>query len=440
MHLPLTDIDASNQPSETYLWIQDGLTIGSGVLWMVAYVLYIRRSSKDQSYGMPILSLCANIAWELIYGIIHPPGMAEFITFLPYFLVDLLLVNATIKFGPREWRHAPIVQKNLGMIVLVGSLMMLGAQWTFAELFTDFTQASFWSGYTCQVIVSWSAIAQLVSRESTRGHSIAIWWCRFLGTLCATAVFHWRAYNYPANYGYVYTPLARFLFIAPETAELAYPFIFWYIAKLESRNSLHPKKQASEGSITATGPAALSSLESFISLDSVIFNPEPSALALLASAIPATVVSVITASPDAYLSFIENIGQGSDFPKWLTTLAADKQSAIESYYSIEREEIQQLASKASGLGIQNLGPLNSFAAQTPTTYPVITTSAAITTVATHHNATSWLGTRPVSEGPVPTMSGSLTPYTGSATLIQAQSSWLQISTCSVASIFMLWIM
>ncbi|KAM0139522.1 hypothetical protein ACHAO1_002893 [Botrytis cinerea] len=298
--------------------------------------------------------------------------MAEFITFLPYFLIDLLLVNATIKFGPREWRHAPIVQKNLGMIVLVGSLMMLGAQWTFAELFTDFTQASFWSGYTCQVIVSWSAIAQLVSRESTRGHSIAIW--------------------------------------------------------------------ASEGSITATGPAALSSLESFISLDSVIFNPEPSALALLASAIPATVVSVITASPDAYLSFIENIGQGSDFPKWLTTLAADKQSAIESYYSIEREEIQQLASKASGLGIQNLGPLNSFAAQTPTTYPVITTSAAITTVATHHNATSWLGTRPVSEGPVPTMSGSLTPYTGSATLIQAQSSWLQISTCSVASIFMLWIM
>lgn len=176
MHLPLTDIDVSNQPSETYLWIQDGLTIGSGVLWMVAYVLYIRRSSKDQSYGMPILSLCANIAWELIYGIIHPPGMAEFITFLPYFLIDLLLVNATIKFGPREWRHAPIVQKNLGMIVLVGSLMMLGAQWTFAELFTDFTQASFWSGYTCQVIVSWSAIAQLVSRESTRGHSIAIWY------------------------------------------------------------------------------------------------------------------------------------------------------------------------------------------------------------------------------------------------------------------------
>ena len=64
-----------------------------------------------------------------------------------------------------------------------------------------------------------------------------------MGTLCATAVFHWRAYNYPANYGYVYTPLARFLFIAPEIAELAYPFIFWYIAKLESRNSLHPKKQ-----------------------------------------------------------------------------------------------------------------------------------------------------------------------------------------------------
>ncbi|THV49637.1 hypothetical protein BGAL_0186g00260 [Botrytis galanthina] len=77
---------------------------------------------------------------------------------------------------------------------------MLGAQWTFAELFTALTQASFWSGYACQVIVSWSAIAQLVSRESTRGHSIAT---------C-----------------YIYTPLARFLFVAPEVAELVYPFEF----------------------------------------------------------------------------------------------------------------------------------------------------------------------------------------------------------------------
>lgn len=175
MHLPLTPIDTINQPSEAYLWIQDGLTITSGILWLLAYILYIRQSTLDQSYGMPLLSLCANIAWELIYGMIHPPGTAEFVTFLPYFLIDLGLVYGTLKYGHREWAHAPLVRDNLTWVVVIGSAMMLGAHWTFAELFTDFTQASFWSGYMCQVVVSWSAIAQLLSRGSTRGHTLTIW-------------------------------------------------------------------------------------------------------------------------------------------------------------------------------------------------------------------------------------------------------------------------
>jgi paspaline synthase len=101
--------------------------------------------------------------------------MAELAAFLPFFLIDLAIVRVTLKFGPREWGHAPLVAKNLGAIVLVGSLGILAAFWLHAEGFTDFTEASYWSGYTCQVIVSWSAIAQLISRGSTRGHTLTIW-------------------------------------------------------------------------------------------------------------------------------------------------------------------------------------------------------------------------------------------------------------------------
>lgn len=101
--------------------------------------------------------------------------MAEFVTFLPYFLVDLGLVYTTIKFGPHEWKHSPIVQKNLGLIMLIGSGMLTWAQWSFAVLFTDIHQASFWSGFGCQIIVSWSALSQLISRASTRGHTMGIW-------------------------------------------------------------------------------------------------------------------------------------------------------------------------------------------------------------------------------------------------------------------------
>ena len=101
--------------------------------------------------------------------------MAEFVTFLPYFLIDLGLIHVTLKYGPREWGNALLVKRNLPLIVFLGSAMMLAAHWSFVEMFNDFTQASFWSGYACQIIVSWSAIAQLVSRGNTRGHTMGIW-------------------------------------------------------------------------------------------------------------------------------------------------------------------------------------------------------------------------------------------------------------------------
>ena len=57
MHLPLSPIDAANNPPESYLWIQDGLTLFCGVLWGSAYVLYIVQAYRDKSYGMPLFAL-----------------------------------------------------------------------------------------------------------------------------------------------------------------------------------------------------------------------------------------------------------------------------------------------------------------------------------------------------------------------------------------------
>ena len=59
MHLPVGEIDAINMPTELYLTVQDGLNVMAGIFWTVAYVLYIRQSFRDESYGMPLLSLYA---------------------------------------------------------------------------------------------------------------------------------------------------------------------------------------------------------------------------------------------------------------------------------------------------------------------------------------------------------------------------------------------
>jgi len=56
---------------------------------------------------------------------------------------------------------------------------------------------------------------------------------RWLGTVCATSVLQWRYYHYPADYAFVGTPFATFVFVAPEIADMAYPFVFQYLKKRE---------------------------------------------------------------------------------------------------------------------------------------------------------------------------------------------------------------
>lgn len=48
-------------PSELFLSIP--LAIG-GLLWIITYIVIIRRSFKDKAYGLPMFAICLNITWE----------------------------------------------------------------------------------------------------------------------------------------------------------------------------------------------------------------------------------------------------------------------------------------------------------------------------------------------------------------------------------------
>ena len=63
-HFPLNSVDIVNKPPLHFLQIQDGLQILSGFTWTVAYVLYVKQSYKDRSYGMPIIALCVSLLFS----------------------------------------------------------------------------------------------------------------------------------------------------------------------------------------------------------------------------------------------------------------------------------------------------------------------------------------------------------------------------------------
>ena len=65
-------------------------------------------------------------------------------------------------------------------------------------------------------------------------------WCRFLGSLCVTAVCGWKYWHHPARYAWVGTPLAMSLFVATVIGDLIYPFVFYHVSRIETGAPIRP--------------------------------------------------------------------------------------------------------------------------------------------------------------------------------------------------------
>src|SRR3954447_24724948 len=77
--------------------------VGGGAFWTLSYLLIIRRSSLDHTYGMPLVALCANISWEFLFSFIYPPQIIQHIVNLIWFSLDLIILIQLLRYGPREF-------------------------------------------------------------------------------------------------------------------------------------------------------------------------------------------------------------------------------------------------------------------------------------------------------------------------------------------------
>ncbi|KAM3068910.1 hypothetical protein ACMFMG_004084 [Clarireedia jacksonii] len=111
----------------------------------------------------------------MVYAYRFPWNLTQFICLVPWVVIDMYLVYTTIKFGPSQWKHAPLVAQNLTSITFFGIVFMIGAHWAFAETCGTNMEASVWSAFVCQMILGWASIAQLLMRNNTLGHSTSIW-------------------------------------------------------------------------------------------------------------------------------------------------------------------------------------------------------------------------------------------------------------------------
>ncbi|KAJ3915487.1 hypothetical protein F5877DRAFT_48491 [Lentinula edodes] len=216
-----------NQKPYSYSHILAGtLNAVCGVFWSIAYILYVKQAQKDHSYGMPLLALLFNLTWEFVYTFLHPVHGIGRLTHFPWLFLDSQLLLLTVQNGPDVWKESsPLVAKYFLVIIIIGGLLALSAQWTFSNQFVD-NNASFWSAYMCQNILSWGSIFMILARGNSSGHSMPIWFFRFTGSLAANLRYLYRVHTWPQKYGFIGAPFTTWLLWMPTLADLIYVLIF----------------------------------------------------------------------------------------------------------------------------------------------------------------------------------------------------------------------
>jgi len=161
--------------------------LGMGLFWIITYILIIYKGWKDKKYAMPMVAICANIAWEFIFTFLYPPNdLQRIITFI-WLVLDIFILMQFLRFAPPEFRK--VLSKKLlyasFLITLIFSmLMILGI----VHQFQDFEgkYAAFFQNLMMSVLF----IGLLLRRGNLDGQSMGIAVCKMIGTLFAAVGFY----------------------------------------------------------------------------------------------------------------------------------------------------------------------------------------------------------------------------------------------------------
>jgi hypothetical protein len=214
-----------------------GIVIQSfaGLLWTLAYLLIIRRARRDRVYGMPIVALSANLAWEFWYTFVELPPhpdptkhAAQFAVNFVWFVFDVAILWQTLRYGPRQFawlgRAGFYAMFTLALGVTGTTVILLNKE--FHDVFG--VRASF----VQNLMMSGLFLGMLNARRSLAGQSLGVALSKMGGSFLAAL----GVLLYPPAPIYRHSVLLPFLYVAILVLDLLYTGLVWRLGRTtESR-------------------------------------------------------------------------------------------------------------------------------------------------------------------------------------------------------------
>jgi hypothetical protein len=200
-----------------------GIVIQSfaGLLWTLAYLLIILRARRDRVYGMPIVALCANLAWEFWYTFVELPPhpdpakhAAQFWVNFIWFVFDVAILWQTLRYGPKQFawlgRAGFYALFALALAITGPTVILLNKE--FHDVFG--VRASF----VQNLMMSGLFLGMVNARRSAAGQSAGIALAKMGGTFLAAL----GVLLYPPAPIYEHSVLLPFLYVAIFVLDLLY--------------------------------------------------------------------------------------------------------------------------------------------------------------------------------------------------------------------------
>lgn len=167
--------------------MQDIFKVASGVFWSLTYLLLIYRGFKDRTYGMPLVALTANIAWEFIFAFVRPHDAPQLYVNIAWCLLDAVIVFQALRYGPDELKNLFPRRYFYAMFAL--SLILSGLLvYAVSQEFNDWR--GMYAAFGQNLMMSALFIFMFLQRDGLCGQSIYIALFKMIGTILPSYLFY----------------------------------------------------------------------------------------------------------------------------------------------------------------------------------------------------------------------------------------------------------
>lgn len=158
----------------------------SGFFWAITYILIIRQSFHDKTYGMPLVALGLNLSWEFIYTFVTPHWPPYIYTNVVALSLDTIILYQFLRFWKNEFPKLSDVRLYLMFFSTLASCFLV--VYLTSSVLND--SIGFHIAFWQNLIMSFLFILMLHSRGNLRGQSIYIATFKMVGTAFASIAFY----------------------------------------------------------------------------------------------------------------------------------------------------------------------------------------------------------------------------------------------------------